>query len=98
MIFRKKKTTVLPITGTGYALVNRGTKCEPWVAAYGYDPADGSWKNGEYFKDPRQALYYILANGDPEGMIWCAIDVCERHFGRNDIGDMLTGMILNEYA
>lgn len=42
-----------------YTLVKRKTTFEPWIASYGYNKEDGTWRQGHYFQTCRDAVRYI---------------------------------------
>ena len=42
-----------------YAIIERSTLIEPFVACYGFDKVTGSWQQGHYFETLEQATQYV---------------------------------------
>ena len=42
-----------------YVLIYRGTRYEPWVAAWAYNKEGKYWGQGHYFSDIRDAMAWI---------------------------------------
>ena len=48
--------------GNDYALLKRGVNYQPYVVAFCYDSASGSWAAGHYFNELKNAVKFFYQN------------------------------------